>query len=508
MVNTLASSVKMSNSIVEETGWRLRVFDSLSFPTLILKPNKIILTANRIFLEKYGRRLEEVVGKTCHGVFYGASTCPNHSCPFAKVLAEKKGQSILRSHFSLTGKKIWEDRVFSPILDENGEVAYVMESVRDITRLKTLEKVLRKTQLFFEKLIQSSAMAIVAADSFGEILLMNPMAEELFGYVAEYAMHHIPTDKLYPLGVAKEIMKQLRTERHGSKGKVAGIRTTIINKDGQEIPVELTASIIYEEGEEIATMGIYQDLRDRLEVEQRLVETRSQLAQSEKMASIGQLAAGVAHELNNPLTSILFDANMILEGRTADDANKESLELIIDDVYRCRDIVKNLLAYSRQTNPLKDIIQVSDLVEQSLALIRDQKLFANVKVVKDLSDEMMLIHVDKNQISQVIINLVMNAVAAMNGSGTLTFRTYRNKDAQEAFLEVSDTGFGIAEGNLSKIFDPFFTTKELGKGTGLGLSTAFGNVNENKGKISVKSTDSDGTTFLLEFPLYKSSNGH
>jgi len=230
------------------------------------------------------------------------------------------------------------------------------------------------------------------------------------------------------------------------------------------------------------------------------------LAQSEKMASIGQLAAGVAHELNNPLTSILFDANMILEGHTAGDANRESLEWIIDDVYRCKDIVKNLLAYSRQTNPLKDIIQMSDLVEQSLALIRDQKLFANVNVVKDLSDEMMLIHVDKNQISQVIINLVMNAVAAMDGRGTLTFRTYRNKDAQEAFLEVSDTGCGITEGNLSKIFDPFFTTKELGKGTGLGLSTAFGNVNENKGKISVKSTDSDGTTFLLQFPLYQSSN--
>ena len=498
----------MSNSIVEETGWRLRVFDSLSFPTLILKPDKIILTANRIFLEKYGRRIEDVVGKTCHGVFYGAPTCPHHDCPFAKVLKEKKGQSILRSHFSLTGKKIWEDRVFSPILDENGEVAYVMESVRDITRLKTLEKVLRKTQLFFEKLIQSSAMAIVAADSFGEILLMNPMAEELFGYVAEYAMHHIPTDKLYPLGVAKEIMKQLRTERHGSKGKVAGIRTTIINKDGQEIPVELTASIIYEDGEEIATMGIYQDLRDRLEVEQRLFETRSQLAQSEKMASIGQLAAGVAHELNNPLTSILFDANMILEGLPSDDANHEGLELIIDDVYRSKDIIKNLLAYSRQTSPKKDIIQMSDLVEQSLSLIRDQKLFANVNVVKDLSDEMMLIHVDKNQISQVVINLVMNAVAAMDGSGTLTFRTYRNKAAREAFLEVSDTGCGITEENLSRIFDPFFTTKELGKGTGLGLSTAFGNVNENKGKISVKSTGSDGTTFLIEFPLYQSSNSH
>ncbi len=491
-----------------ETGWRLRVFDSLSFPTLILKPNKIILTANRIFLEKYGRRIEEVVGKTCHEVFYGSPTCPNHSCPFAKVLTEKKGQSILRSHFSSTGKKIWEDRVFSPILDESGEVAYVMESVRDITRLKTLEKVLGRTRLFFEKLIQSSAMAIVAADSYGEILLMNPVAEDLFGYAAEYAMHHIPVDKLYPPGVAKQIMKQLRVEQHGGKGKISGHRTTILNRDGQEIPVELTASIIYEDGDEIATMGIYQDLRDRLEVERRLAETRFQLAQSEKMASIGQLAAGVAHELNNPLTSILFDANMMLDNLGTDDSNRESLELIIDDVYRCKDIVKNLLAYSRQTSPSKDIIQINDLVEQSLSLIRDQKLFANIRVVKDLSDEMMLIHVDKNQISQVIINLVMNAVAAMDGRGTLTFRTYRNKAAREVFLEVSDTGCGIAEENLSKIFDPFFTTKELGKGTGLGLSTAFGNVNENKGKIAVKSTGTGGTTFLIQFPLYQSSKGH
>jgi signal transduction histidine kinase len=273
------------------------------------------------------------------------------------------------------------------------------------------------------------------------------------------------------------------------------------------VPVELTASIIYEDDEEVATMGIYQDLRDRLEVERRLAETRTQLAQSEKMASIGQLAAGVAHELNNPLTSILFDANMTLEGLPEEDANRESLQLIIDDVYRCKDIVKNLLAYSRQTSPMSDIIQMNDLVEQSLSLIRDQKLFGNVKVVKDLSDAMMLIHVDKNQISQVIINLIMNAVAAMDGSGTLTFRTYRNKAEKQVFLEVSDTGCGIAEAHLSKIFDPFFTTKELGSGTGLGLSTAVGNVNENKGKISVKSTGPAGTTFLVEFPLYQTSNG-
>lgn len=490
----------------EETDWRVRVFDSLSFPTLILKPSKVILTANRIFLEKYGLAMQDVVGKTCYQVFYGNSECPAETCPFRKVIAEGKGQSVLRSTYTKTGKRLWEDRVFSPILDEAGGVAYVLESVRDVTRLKTLEQALKETKLFLEKLIQSSAMAIVAADRYGNILLMNAAAEELFGYSADHAVRHIAAVTLYPPGVAKEIMRQLQDEEAGGKGKLTGTRTRILNANGEEVPVELTASIIYEDDEEVATMGIYQDLRDRLEVERRLAETRAKLAQSEKMASIGQLAAGVAHELNNPLTSILFDANMVRESLAEADANRESLQLIIDDVYRCKDIVKNLLAYSRQTSPMRDIIQLNDLVEQSLSLIRDQKLFANVKLVKDLSDEMMLIHVDKNQISQVIINLVMNAVAAMDGSGTLAFRTYRNKAARQVFLEVSDTGCGIAEENLSKIFDPFFTTKEVGSGTGLGLSTAFGNVNENKGKISVKSTGPEGTTFLIEFPQYQPSN--
>jgi len=491
----------------EEAEWRIRVFDSLSFPTLILKPDKVILTANRIFLKKYGLRMQDVVGKTCYDIFYGTEECPPESCPFRKVLTEKKGQSVLRNAYTRTGKRLWEDRVFSPILDDAGNVAYVLESVRDVTRLKTLEQALKETKLFLEKLIQSSAMAIVAADRYGNILLMNAAAEELFGYSADYAVRHIAAAELYPPGVAKEIMRKLQGEEAGGKGKLTGTRTRILNAAGEEVPVELTASIIYEDGEEVATMGIYQDLRDRLEVERRLAETRGQLAQSEKMASIGQLAAGVAHELNNPLTSILFDANMMLEALPAEDTNRESLQLVIDDVYRCKDIVKNLLAYSRQTSPMSDIIQMNDLVEQSLSLIRDQKLFGNVKVIKDLSDEMMLIHVDKNQISQVIINLVMNAVAAMDGNGTLTFRTYRNKAGKQVFLEVSDTGGGIAEEHLSKIFDPFFTTKELGSGTGLGLSTALGNVNENKGKISVKFTGPDGTTFLIEFPLYQSFNG-
>jgi C4-dicarboxylate-specific signal transduction histidine kinase len=254
-------------------------------------------------------------------------------------------------------------------------------------------------------------------------------------------------------------------------------------------------------------MGIYNDLRERLAVEKTLKETQAQLAQSEKMASLGQLAAGVAHEVNNPLTGILLYAAMALEQIGKDDPLREHLAYIVEDVNRCKGIVKNLLAYSRRSTTTKEIISLNDLVHQSLNLIRDQKLFGNIVVLKELSEEMMMVHADKNQLAQVLINLIMNACGAMNGEGVLTFRTYRDKPNKRAYLEVSDNGCGIAEENLPKIFDPFFTTKEPGKGTGLGLSTSLGIIQEIGGRISVKETSPQGTTFLVELPLFVPEEG-
>jgi len=491
----------MNDRVLEELDWRLRVFDSLSFPTLILKPDKVILTANQVFLEKHGVELGQIVGKRCHEVFYGLPSCPNKTCFFHKVLKEKTGTSVVRRHTTRTGKQLYEDRVFSPILDDDGQVAYVMESVRDVTRQKNLELALKETEAFLEKVIQGSPIAIVAADRYGHILLMNPAAEELFGYSNPFAARHINADQLYPPGTASSIMRQLKK----GEGKLPSVKTTIINAQGEAIPVELTASIIYEDDEEVATVGIYTDLRDKIAVENKLKATRAQLAQSEKMASLGQLAAGVAHEINNPLTGILFYAQLKLENMPADDSERPEVEAVIDDVQRCKEIVQNLLAYSRQSSPTIDIIQLNTVVDQSLSLIRDPKMFGNVRIERDFSQEMMLLHVDKNQISQVVINLVINAIAAMDGSGVLTLRTSRDKGTGKAYLEVIDSGCGIDPENLSKIFDPFFTTKPPGEGTGLGLSTAYGLVKENKGNISVKQTGKQGTTFLLEFELYQAT---
>ncbi len=496
-------SVDLKNNS-EEMEWRARVFDSLSLPALILKPNRVIVSANENFLKKYGIGKEQILGRTCHDFFYQSKdTCPYENCPLPEVLDKNRGHSILRRVTTPTGEEKWEDRVFSPILDDRGEVRYIIESIRDVTEVKALEKELSGIREFTSKLIQSSTSGIVAADRQGKILIMNKAAEELTGYCMRQSGKALTVLDLYPEGMAREIMKRLRSEDFGGVGKLLSTRVNFINARGEEIPIELTAAIIYEGGEEVATMGIFNDLRPKLADEERMTHMLARVAHSEKMASLGQLAAGVAHEINNPLTGILLYANMLMESMDTDPAKKQELKNIIEDAQRCAEIVKNLLTYSRQTDKQTEVIHINSLLDYSLNLIRDQRLFIQIDVVKELSDEMMLVQVDKNQMSQVIINLVINAVDAMNRQGTLTFRTYRDKQAQKVYLEVADTGCGIALENLSRIFDPFFTTKEPGKGTGLGLSTVYGIIKENDGNISVKETGSKGTTFLVELPSFQ-----
>jgi two-component system, NtrC family, sensor kinase len=184
----------------------------------------------------------------------------------------------------------------------------------------------------------------------------------------------------------------------------------------------------------------------------------------------------------------------------ADSPFRQNIAYILEDTERCKEIVKNLLAYSRQTSPARGYLRLNDIIDNSLRLIRDQKLFLHIKVVEDKWQGPLLVNADKNQLCQVVINLIINAIDAMNGYGVLTLRTHEDRVKGMAYLEVGDSGGGIAPENLTKIFDPFFSTKELGKGTGLGLSMAYGMMEENSGRIFVKSTGSSGTVFSLEMP--------
>ncbi|MDI6797430.1 MAG: PAS domain S-box protein, partial [Desulfatibacillaceae bacterium] len=449
---------------------------------------------------------DQVIGRTCQDVFtqyFYSNELPclysHERCPLKQTIETGESTSIIRKVRDANGAEKWEDRVFSPILDKDGNVIYVMESVRDVTRFKNLEKMYSGMQELLHRVVHSSASAIVAANIKGKIILFNQAAENLFGYAANEA-DSINIRDVYPPGMAKEIMKMLRNEHIGGPGKLHLTQATIIRKNGEKIPVEMTAAIIYEDNQEVASMGIFNDLRERLAVEKKLQEAQAQLMQSEKLASLGRLAAGVAHEINNPLTSILLFGNIMLERLEKDNPQAKSLKYVLEDAQRCRDIIKGLLAYSRQSSPSKTVFAVNSLVEESFNLIRDQKMFMNVQVVRELCQEAIYINADKNQLSQVLINLIINAIDAMENEGELTCRTFVDPKTNKACIEISDTGCGILEANLGKVFDPFFTTKEPGKGTGLGLSMAYGIVNENRGRIFIKETGPKGTTFRLEMP--------
>lgn len=232
---------------------------------------------------------------------------------------------------------------------------------------------------------------------------------------------------------------------------------------------------------------------------EELRKTQNQLLQSEKMASLGKLAAGVAHEINSPLTGILTYSSLLHKAKKDDDPDKEDLEVIVNETNRCKMIVKGLLEFARQTEPQKALSDITEVINKSINLISHQASIQNVKIDKKIQPDIPKILIDGGQIQQVFINILLNAIEAMPQGGTLTISSGIKDDL--AVIEFTDTGIGIPEGNLPKIFDPFFTTKKQGKGTGLGLSVSYGIIERHRGKLDVKSQVGRGTTFTVKLPI-------
>jgi len=224
------------------------------------------------------------------------------------------------------------------------------------------------------------------------------------------------------------------------------------------------------------------------------------VAQSERLASLGMLAAGVAHEVNNPLGGILALTGLTIEDLPKDDPHRENLEEVIRQTERCRDIVKGLLEFSRQSKGNTEAVDLNKVLQDTLSLIGKQALFFNINVVCQLEPELPPVVADRSQFQQVFINILMNAVQAMNERGTITIMT-RHKSADHSVeVAISDTGKGIPPEDIDRIFDPFFTTKEGGRGTGLGLSIAYGIVTTHGGSICVQSEAGKGSTFTIRIP--------
>jgi PAS domain S-box-containing protein len=231
---------------------------------------------------------------------------------------------------------------------------------------------------------------------------------------------------------------------------------------------------------------------------QQLKATEARLIQAAKLAAVGELAAGVAHELNNPLTSILGFTELLLNSESFDDRSRGDLETVARQARRARDIVRNLLDFARQTKPQRLPTDVGELLGQTLDLIRRHLQGSGVVIEEEYAPDVGLVSLDSGQMKQVFLNLITNAAQAMPRGGKLSLRTIRQGD--EVAISVSDTGPGIEPGIRDRIFEPFFTTKPPGQGTGLGLAISLGMVEEHGGRISVKSQVGQGSTFTVWLP--------
>ena len=358
---------------------------------------------------------------------------------------------------------------------------------------------------FLRNLILSAVDGVIAADKTGQILIFNKAASEISGYSKEEALSSLNIKNFYPPGDAKKIMKIMRSEEYGRKGIIRSYKQKCIRKDGSEVVISLTASIVYENDEEVATIGFFHDLTETIKMENELKKTQTQLQQAEKMSSLGKLAAGVAHQLNNPLGGItLFSQLMLEEYELPEDARTDVLR-IKRDAERCKSIVKELLEFARQTKREVQLHNINQLIERTIFLLKNQALFHNIRLKLDLDDSLPLLPADVQQINHVLMNIILNAADAMEGKGTLEVRTKLLEEKRMALVEICDSGPGIDEELLLKIFDPFFTTKEEGKGTGLGLSMAYGIIQTHKGRLYATNREEGGAVFSIELPIRSDS---
>ncbi len=246
-----------------------------------------------------------------------------------------------------------------------------------------------------------------------------------------------------------------------------------------------------------------QTLEQRVQERTReLQQVQDQLIRAGKMAALGELAAGVAHEINNPLTGVLTFSSLMLKKVDETHPWKKDLENIVQQTTRCRNIVRGLLDFARQRKPDKKEWDIHALLDNIVTLVEKQAPFQNIRIVKEFKTGVPLLFIDADQIQQVFMNILLNAADAMAGNGgTLTIKT----DLQDKMAEISftDTGCGMPKEHLSKLFAPFFTTKETGKGTGLGLAISYGIIQSHNGDITVESEVGKGSTFRIKLPIEK-----
>lgn len=372
-------------------------------------------------------------------------------------------------------------------------------SARDITERKQSEEALKRSEENLKAYLENAPDAIFLSDLEGTFLYGNKKAEEIIGYKRE---------KL----VGKSFLKLnlLPEEYLGKAGEALALNVRgepaspeefeLVRKDGSRVWVEIN-SVPLKQAEATVVLGFVREITERKQMEEERKELEQKAQMESRLASLGLLASGVGHEINNPLTGVIGYAQLLL-GRDIPEDIRKDVESINKEAQRVASIVKKLVAFARYQKPQRTYASISDIVAATVDLLAHQLETSNIQTNLHLDPNMPWTIADIGQLQQVFLNIIINAETEMrlaHGKGKLSIKTEKTDNTIR--VSFKDDGLGIAKENLEKIFDPFFTTREVGEGTGLGLSICHEIIAEHGGSIYAESKSGNGATFIVELPV-------
>ncbi|MCK4417163.1 MAG: PAS domain S-box protein [Candidatus Latescibacteria bacterium] len=469
------------------------IISSIPSSILLIDRNLRVVSANRNFLEKSKKSESVILGKTIDEIFPSVLLYYTQLGQKARGVFET-GQSVEGGEMTYRAPGL-PARVYfyglAPIKGENGSVENVMLLMDDITERIRLSEEIRRAERHLASVVESASDIVVSMGAKGNITTWNKAGETLLGFKSkEVVGKQIAT---LCAGEAQGDMKS--TIRKLVRGKsIQNAEINLMTKSGNRLLISWSCSPMRDDtGKIVGIVGVGRDLSER-----RLLE--AQLIQSAKMASLGVMAGGIAHEIRNPLAICSSAAQLLLEDSEDKEMRTECADKIYSNIHRASQVIENLLKFARASGEDLCPVGVNEALKETLSLIEHQIRLQQIELNTKFAKNLPALTGNKNLLQQVFLNMILNAYNAMPQGGKLTISTRLNPDDQIEIRFV-DTGCGIPKENLQKIFDPFFTTMPVGKGTGLGLWVSYGIVEQHGGSIHVESKVDVGTTFTVKLPL-------
>jgi two-component system NtrC family sensor kinase len=435
----------------------------------------------------------DAIGQTCYKAYLNRDE-PCKGCPCMKAMDTGRIETgIMYQPWARAtqGESYWED-IGVPLRDSEGKIVGVVEITRNITERKRAEEALQESEEKLRLMFESVTEGITVSDLEGKIVEVNEPVVRMYG--ADSKDELIGRSSFEFMAEKDHARAMDNLKKTLEEGYSGNIEYTLLRKDGSEYPAELSATVLRDaSGNPIGFIAITRDITERKETEEQLIVT-------DRLASVGELASGIAHELNNPLTSVIGFSQLLL-GKDIPDDVKEDVKIIYREAQRTAEVVKNLLTFARKHLPVKQLVNVNSIIGKVLELRAYEQKVSNIQVNTRFAANLPEVMADYFQLQQVFLNIIINAEHFMteaHGRGILTITTERTDDVVKA--SFTDDGPGISKENLWHVFDPFFTTKEVGKGTGLGLSICHGIIAEHGGQIYAEGELGKGATFVVELP--------